>query len=65
MRKLMLAVAIAALPVSTVAADEELAGTYRLISSTRKVLDPGEVLDTWGKDPNGFITMPRTGACSS
>lgn len=61
MRKLMLAAAIAALPFCTVAADEELAGTYRLISSTRKVLDTGEVLDTWGKDANGFIIYAKDG----
>jgi len=30
-------------------------GTYKLISSTRKILYTGEVQDTWGKDPNGFI----------
>jgi hypothetical protein len=46
MRKLMLAVAIVVLPFSSVAAEDELAGTYKLISSTRKILDTGEVLDT-------------------
>ena len=55
MRKAMLALVVAALPFSAIAADEELVGTYELISSTRKVLDTGEVLDTWGKDPKGFI----------
>ena len=61
MRKLMLAVAIAALPFSARAADEELAGTYKLISSTRKILDTGEVLDTWGKNPKGFIMYGKDG----
>jgi hypothetical protein len=61
MRKLMLAATIATLPLSTVAADEELAGTYRLISSTRKILDTGEVVDTWGKNPKGFIIYGKDG----
>jgi Lipocalin-like domain len=61
MRKLMLAVAIVALPFSSVAAEDELAGTYKLISSTRKILDTGEVLNTWGKSPKGFITYGKDG----
>ena len=47
MRKLMLAATIAALPSFAIAADDQLAGTYRLISSTRTILETGEVLDTW------------------
>jgi Lipocalin-like domain len=35
--------------------------TYKLISSTRKVLDTGEVLDTWGKNPKAFITYGKDG----
>jgi hypothetical protein len=65
MKKLMLATTIAALPSFTIAADDQLAGTYRLISSTRTILETGEVLDTWGKNPNGFIISARMGACSS
>jgi hypothetical protein len=61
MRKLMVAAMIAALPFSVVAADNELVGTYKLISSTRKLLDTGEVLDTWGKSPKGFITYGNDG----
>jgi hypothetical protein len=60
-KKLMLAATIAALPSSTIAADDELAGTYRLISSTRTILETGEVLDTWGKNPNGFIIYGKDG----
>ena len=61
MRKAMLAVVVAALPFSAIAADEELVGTYKLISSTRKIVDTGEVLDTWGKNPKGFITYGKDG----
>jgi len=43
----------AVIPVSS--AEEDLAGTYRLVSSTRKLLDTGEVLDTYGKHPTGYI----------
>src|SRR5262245_25025549 len=71
MRKLVLAVVIAVLlisaaviavpPNSVVAADESLVGTYKLISSTRKILDTGEVTDTDGKDPKGFIMYGKDG----
>ena len=62
MKKLMLAATIAALlPSFTIAADDQLAGTYRLISSTRTILETGEVLDTWGKNPNGFIIYGKDG----
>jgi hypothetical protein len=62
MRKVvLLALAVAALPSVAIAADEELAGTYTLISSTRKILDTGQVLNTWGKDPKGFITYGKDG----
>ena len=62
MRKLMLlTVAVATLPRLAIAADEELAGTYKLISSTRKILDTGEVSNTWGKNPKGFITYGKDG----
>jgi Lipocalin-like domain len=61
MRKAMLAAAVATLPFSAVAADDELVGTYKLISSTRKILDTGEVKDTYGKEPKGFIMYGRDG----
>ena len=62
MRKVMLlAVAVTALPCLAIAADEELAGSYRLISSTRKILDTGEISNTWGKNPKGFITYGKDG----
>jgi Lipocalin-like domain len=60
-RKLILAVLIAALPFSAIAADEGLVGTYELVSWTRKVLDTGEVLDAFGKNPKGFIVYGKDG----
>ena len=62
MRKVMLAVAMVVLPFSAIAADvEELLGTWKLVSSTRKTLDTGEVTDTWGKNPKGYITYGKDG----
>lgn len=42
-KKLILAIFVAALPFAAVAADKELVGTYKLISSTRTILDTGQV----------------------
>jgi hypothetical protein len=47
--------------IAVSAAEEDLAGTYRLVSSTRKVLDTGEVLDTFGKHPTGYIMYGKDG----
>jgi hypothetical protein len=33
------------------AEDQMLEGTYRLVSSTRKLLESGQVVDTFGKHP--------------
>ena len=64
MRKVMLlAVAVTALPCLAIAADEELAGSYRLISSTRKILDTGEISNTWGKTRRASLRMGKTAAC--
>jgi hypothetical protein len=47
--------------IAVSAAEEDLAGTYKLVSSTRKVLDTGEVLDTYGKHPTGYIMLGKDG----
>jgi len=47
--------------IAVSAAEEDLAGTYRLVSSTRKILDTGEVLDTYGKHPTGYIMYGKDG----
>lgn len=36
-------------------------GSYKLVSSTRKVLDTGEVSDTFGKQPGGYIIYTPNG----
>jgi hypothetical protein len=57
----MLTFAIAALAFSPAMAEENLTGTYKLVSSKRKIVETGEVLDTWGKYPKGFITYGKDG----
>jgi hypothetical protein len=61
MRRLIFAGTVAALSLSSVVAQEGLAGTYKLVSSTRKILDTREILDTWGKNPKGFISYGNDG----
>ena len=61
MRTFMLTFAIAALAFSPAMAEENLTGTYKLVSSKRKIVETGEVLDTWGKYPKGFITYGKDG----
>jgi hypothetical protein len=38
-----------------------LVGSYKLVSSTRKVLDTGEISDTFGKQPSGHIIYTPNG----
>lgn len=42
-------------------APEDLLGTFKLVSSTRQILDTGEVVDTYGANPNGYITYGSDG----
>ena len=61
MRKTMLAIAIAALPfsVSVSAVEDDFYGTYTLVSSSRTILDNGQV-ETFAKE-RGFITYGKDG----
>jgi len=61
MRTFMLTLAVGALAFSPATAEEDLTGTFKLISSKRKIVETGEVLDTWGKNPKGFITYGKDG----
>ncbi len=38
-----------------------LVGTYKLVGSTRRVLDTGEVSDRYGKQPSGYINYGSDG----
>src|SRR5260370_26510510 len=60
MRKAMLALPLIVLfHVSTYAADQELYGTYRLISTTAKSLETGQ--EEKYTDESGYITYGRDG----
>jgi hypothetical protein len=63
MNKLVLAVFLGLVSTAQLAwaGDDEIAGTYKLISSTRKMLDTGEVVDTYGKRPSGYIMYGKDG----
>jgi hypothetical protein len=61
MRKLFCVIALSILSSIAFAADDDLYGTYKLISSTRKTLDTGESFDSYGKNPSGYITYGRDG----
>ena len=36
---------------TAIASDDEIFGTYKLVSSTRKILDTGEVVNSYGEHP--------------
>jgi hypothetical protein len=59
MRKTMLALAIVALSFSANAAEDDFYGTYKLISSSRELLDSGNV-ESFGPE-QGFITYGKDG----
>jgi Lipocalin-like domain len=46
---------------TVLAADEQLYGTWRLVSFTRTVLATRETTDIFGKSPRGFINYGRDG----
>ena len=58
---LAVTVSIAFAVIAVSPAEEDLVGTYRLVSDTRKVLDTGEVFDTFGKHPAGYIMYGKEG----
>ena len=52
---------LAASVPATARANEELYGTWRLLSFTRQVVDTGETANIFGKSPHGYITYGRDG----
>jgi hypothetical protein len=61
MRKILLILTLSLLPIASLGAEPELYGTYRLVSSTRQLLDSGQVVDTFGKNPKGLIMYGKDG----
>ena len=55
MPKISLVLASLLLAAAARGDEPELYGTYRLISSTRQIVDTGEVLDAFGRNPSGMI----------
>jgi hypothetical protein len=46
---------------SSRANDDEIWGTYTLVSATNKILDTGEVVNAFGEQPKGYITYGKEG----
>jgi hypothetical protein len=46
---------------AVLAEDNEFAGTYQLISATRKILDTGQTENTFGKQPKGLAMYGKDG----
>ena len=61
MLRLALVAALVLLPRLACAVDDDIVGTYRLISSTRVILETGETEDSYGKNPIGYLTYGRDG----
>jgi hypothetical protein len=61
MRKAMLAIAVIGVSAAAnaLAADNDLAGTYRLVVEQRRIVDTGELVPV--ANPQGFITYGRDG----
>jgi hypothetical protein len=60
--KPLVAAAVCLLVSSVALAEEqEFAGNYQLISATRKILDTGQIEDTFGKKPNGLAMYGKDG----
>jgi len=64
MRRALVLGSLCAFSVPVLAQDQRLEGTYKLVSSTRKILETGQVVDTYGKQPSGYIHYGRDGRMS-
>ena len=58
---LVMTVPVALTAIAVSAAEDDLVGTYKLISDTRKDLDTGEVSYNFGKHPVGYIMYGNEG----
>jgi Lipocalin-like domain len=59
MRKLALAIIAVALPYQATADDRDIAGTYKLVSEQRKIIESGEIVP--GSGSQGFISYDKSG----
>jgi hypothetical protein len=64
MLRLILAISFSAWCSHVLAGNEELYGTYELVSSSVKYLDTNEIIpDVLGKNPRGSSCMATTAGC--
>lgn len=49
------------MPPAAPPTEQDIHGTWKLVSSTRKVLETGEELDTYGPNPVGYVTYSPDG----
>ena len=63
MRKLALALIAVAIPYQSPADDNEIVGTYKLVSEQRKIVDTGEIVPGSGSRVSSRTT--RAAACWS
>jgi len=61
MVRLAVVIALLLLASPAYAADDDIVGTYRLISANRVILATGDSEDSYGKNPIGFMTYGRDG----
>jgi hypothetical protein len=62
MHKVALVIGLAAiLAFPAFAENKMLDGTYKLISATRKIVETGQVVDSFGEHPTGYINYGKDG----
>ena len=61
MRAMVLALFALLVALPAIADDGEIYGTYRLVSSTRTIVETGQTEDSYGKYPKGYLMYGRDG----
>ena len=61
MRNILVVLMFAAFSGCLAYAEDELPGTYKLVSATRTIVGTGEVRDAYGKNPKGYVMYGRDG----
>ena len=61
MRWFIVSLVAVVLPFCPAFAADDLPGTYKLVSSTRTIVETGQVEDSYGKNPNGYIIYGSDG----
>ncbi len=62
MRKMMFAISLASMfSFPAFAENQLLDGTYKLLSATRRIVETGQVIESYGKHPTGYINYGKDG----